>query len=332
MATFRITPFMETLRKTLVDDKLAESSVDLYLRILFTLNGKSPFNNLSFLKRTEAIENTINQYAENTKRNYYSAILASLKHMKDKSSYKKTFTYWANKMAEKTKEHRENKDEQKKTDRQKENWVEWAEVEKKLNEMREEVMKYSGKKNITAQDYEKLLHLLVLALYVYIPPRRNQDFSNMYIVKKYDDSMDKDKNYLDLAGKQFVFNVYKTSKKHGQQKEAIPDNEANPLWQTILTYVKHHPGFKGNKNKATIVRFLVSADGTALTSVNAITRILNKIFGKKVGSSMLRHIYLSHKYGDKLEEMKEDAEKMAHSLSVQREYIKTDDLPHEIIG
>ena len=97
---------------------------------------------------------------------------------------------------------------------------------------------------------------------------------------------------------------------------------------TLNTYIKHHPGLKGNKSKTVVAKFLVNADGTPITAVNAITRILNRIFGKKVGSSMLRHIYLSHKYGDKLEEMKEDADKMAHSMSQQKEYIKTDDLPY----
>lgn len=59
------------------------------------------------------------------------------------------------------------------------------------------------------------------------------------------------------------------------------------------------------------------------SSVNSITRILNKVFGKKVGSSMLRHIYLSSKYGNVSKEMKEDAKIMGHSTEVQKNtYIK----------
>jgi hypothetical protein len=71
-------------------------------------------------------------------------------------------------------------------------------------------------------------------------------------------------------------------------------------------------------------KLLVKADGSPLNTVNSITRILNKIFGKKIGSSMLRHIYLSSKYGDTIKEMEKDGVAMAHSSSVQREYIKTD--------
>ena len=322
---FSITPFMETLKSDMMKNDLAESSADLYLKLLFNLNGKAPFNNLSFLKNTETLNNTINNYAENTKRNYYSAILNALRPLKDKASYKKTYKYWSDVMAEKTKEHRENKDDQKKSDRQKENWVEWSEVEKKASEMKADTADAGKKKVITPQDYDKLLSYLVLSLYVLIPPRRNQDYLDMYVVKKWSDDMEKDKNYLDLDGKQFVFNIFKTAKKVGQQKVAIP----NELMEIVNIFIKHHPGLKGNKKKAQVVKFLVSSDGSPLTAVNAITRILNRIFGKKVGSSMLRHIYLSHKYGDKLEEMKEDAEAMAHSLGQQKEYIKVDDLPYE---
>ena len=328
MATFRISPFMETLATTMKSDNLAESSADHYMKCLYTLNGKAPFTTLAFLKNKDTIEGVIKDYSESTKRNYYSAILASLKHLKDKASYKKTYAYNAGVMAEKTKEHRDTKDDQKKSDRQKENWIDWTEVSKKASDMRTDMATYAGKKNITNQDYDKLLQNVILSLYVYIPPRRNQDFLDMYVVRKWTEDMPKDKNYLDLGNKQFIFNVFKTAKKHGQQKEAIPDTAEAPLMDTLNTYIKHHPGLKGNKSKTVVAKFLVNADGTPITAVNAITRILNRIFGKKVGSSMLRHIYLSHKYGDKLEEMKEDADKMAHSMSQQKEYIKTDDLPY----
>jgi len=46
------------------------------------------------------------------------------------------------------------------------------------------------------------------------------------------------------------------------------------------------------------------------------------VFDKKIGSSLLRHIYLTDKYGDKLKEQKKSAENMAHSLKTQKEYIK----------
>jgi hypothetical protein len=66
----------------------------------------------------------------------------------------------------------------------------------------------------------------------------------------------------------------------------------------------------------------VYSDGEPLDKVNSITRILNRIFGKSIGSSMLRHSYISSKYAAVNEEMKEDAKNMSHSLGMQKEYIK----------
>jgi hypothetical protein len=62
----------------------------------------------------------------------------------------------------------------------------------------------------------------------------------------------------------------------------------------------------------------VDDKGEPLVAVNAITRILNKIFGKKVGSSMLRHIFITDKYGGAKTEMEKDAEAMGHSVAEQQ--------------
>jgi hypothetical protein len=141
----------------------------------------------------------------------------------------------------------------------------------------------------------------------------------MNIVKTETAGLPIDTNYLDYDKKQFIFNAYKTSRKEGQIKEDIPPE----LFAIIQTYLKFHPLLKGKKIiKGTNVPFLVHYDGKDLSQVNSITRILNKTFGKKVGSSLLRHIYLSSKYGNTLQEMKEDATAMSHSVGMQKDYIK----------
>jgi integrase len=87
----------------------------------------------------------------------------------------------------------------------------------------------------------------------------------------------------------------------------------------IQMYLSHHPL---SKTKSKEYKFLVKADGTPMTVVNAITRVLNKVLGKNVGSSMLRHIYLTDKYEDNSLEREKDAEAMGHSVAQQKDYIK----------
>jgi len=85
----------------------------------------------------------------------------------------------------------------------------------------------------------------------------------------------------------------------------------------INVYVKFHP-LIDPKDKKFDVPFLVNYDGMPLEGVSAITKILNKIFQKKVGCSMLRHMYLSEKYGKVSADMANDAKAMSHSLSMQK--------------
>jgi len=93
---------------------------------------------------------------------------------------------------------------------------------------------------------------------------------------------------------------------------SIPDD----LMMAVATYLRHHP--TGKSKKANNFPFLVGADGSPMTAVNAITRILNKVFGKKIGSSMLRHIYITDKYGDTKTQQEADATAMGHSVAEQQ--------------
>jgi hypothetical protein len=175
----------------------------------------------------------------------------------------------------------------------------------------------SSTKLLSPSQFDKLLQFVVLSLYTDISPRRNQDYLDMYVVKKLGKDYDKNKNYYDLATNRFVFNKYKTSKKYGEQVENVPVE----LQNTLKLYFQHHPGAH---SKSKEFKLLVKHDGSALNTVNSITRILNKIFRKKVGASMLRHIYLSSKYGNVLKEMKEDSIGMSHSVAEPKNYIKYD--------
>ena len=65
---------------------------------------------------------------------------------------------------------------------------------------------------------------------------------------------------------------------------------------------------------------LFSTNRNPLSS-SQITKILNDIFGLNVSTSMLRHIFLSDKYSNVEEQMKQDAIAMGHSSNTQSEYI-----------
>jgi len=312
------TEFMLQLAKQLMEErKVAESTANAYIKSLYALNGKKSFKNLSFIKDTEAIDKRLSEYAETTQRALLATIVSALSLYKNKPTFKKVYQHYYDAMMKRTEAVREQEGKNEKTEKQKENWLSWKEIEERKDALKAEVATF--KKNITPAEFDTLLQFVVLSLYTDIQPRRNQDYLDMYIVKKWNDKMPQDKNYLDMATHRFIYCKYKTAKKHGVQTHDIPV----PLMTSINAYLKYHPLWKGMaKRKADPVKLLVAQDGTPLTAVNAITRVLNRIFGKKIGSSLLRHIYLSDKYGNTLMEMKEDSEAMGHTVGQQKDYIK----------
>jgi len=141
----------------------------------------------------------------------------------------------------------------------------------------------------------------------------------MLVVRGYTPEMDKAFNYLDLDNKKFHFNNYKTNKTYSTQTTDISEE----LYSVIIKFLKFHPEFKQLKKKGCSFPFLVDANNIQFETKNSITRILNKIFTKKIGSSMLRNIYLTSKYSDNLNELQKDAKAMGTSAStIENQYVK----------
>ena len=321
-ASMTVSEFMLQLSKQLIETKkVAESTASAYIKSLYLLNNKVAFKNLSFLKKMADIDAKIAPYAENTQKALYSTITSVLSLVKDTAGYKKVYQHYYDKMMGKATQMKEaGAESSTKTEKQKDNWAEWKDVEAVQKHLIDEVEKFSGNKNITPEQFNSLLNLVVLSLYTEIQPRRNQDYLDMMVVKaKNTTDLPKDSNYLIIeknSPKEFIFNKYKTAKKYGQQKMELTPG----LVSVLSTYLKFHPLARGNKSRATMYKFLVLADGTPLTATNAITRILNRVFGKKIGSSMLRHIFLSSKYN--INEMEKDATAMGHSVEEQQKYLR----------
>jgi len=314
------TPFKDALINKFKEKELSESSIKMYIRNLEKLNDDMPLKNFNFLKDVKLIESKLENYKPNTKRNYIISIVSALATDKSNKSKEKLYNEYFSIMMNKNKELKAEESKGEKNEATEKNWMSWGDVESKFKELESKVETFKKNKEINHHQYQVLLNYMVLALYVFNPPRRN-DYQFMNLIKTETPQLSTDFNYLDFDNKQFIFNKFKTSKKEGQVK--IPISE--PLVSAITTYLKFHPLLKNGKIlKTTNVPFLIEQDSTPLNQVNSITRILNNIFGKNIGSSMLRKIYDTSKYGKVLEEMKEDAKAMSHSIGTQQaNYIKT---------
>jgi integrase len=309
--------FTTNLLQKLQDKGLSESSIKLYIRNLEKLND-GELKNLKFLSKQDYILEKLNKYKDNTKRGFLISIVSVLGCCPEDKKLVKIKNAYYSLMVDKSKEIK-GKETTELTDEQKKNWVSWDEILETFKKLEEEVNKFKDSKIISDKNYTLLLGYSILACYIFNSPRRNKDYQNMNIVKKNSDKLNKDINYYVYDDNKFIFNKYKTEKTYGKQEIPVSDE----LKKVLDIYIKFHPVLKGKVKNLTNTPLFVYQDGTELSSINSITRILNKVLGnKKMGSSALRHIFLSNKYKDVNNAMKEDAQLMAHSTPQQQAYIK----------
>lgn len=294
---------------------ISASSKKLYTHNLSRLNGGKPIINLNFLSKKDVFSR-LDALTPNTRRTYLIAIVSCLKDRPEKK-YKNLYAKFYEPLMALNKEL---KDNTLKTDKVKENWVDQSAVQDKQTDLVSVIDEIKGLKKVSAEQYDRLLHAVILSIYTLQPPRRNKDYTDMMICMG--QHTDDTKNYLDSRNWKWIFNNYKTQKKYKQQVVDVPDE-----LKTILeVYLKFHPDAKVLKKKTfDPVPFLVHQDGKPINTSTEMTRILNKIFGKKVGVSMLRASYLTDKYGDKIKDLEDTTNAMGTSVDVaMNNYIKKD--------
>jgi site-specific recombinase XerD len=190
----------------------------------------------------------------------------------------------------------------KKTQKQEQNWITSDKIKDIYQDYYNKTLKIIKQRIINKYDTELIVKYLLLAFLSgsLFPPRRSLDFALLKI-KNYDEDVD---NYYKKGV--CYFNNYKTKNVYGKQSILLP----KPLDDIIKKWSKINP----------TDFMLFSSNGQPLTS-SQITKILNDIFNMNVSTSMLRHIFLSDKYTNVEEQMKQDALKMGHNSLTQSQYI-----------
>jgi hypothetical protein len=302
-----------------------QSTKDVYLKNLLRLNNKQPIKikkngepNYDFLKDTDKVLERIQKLKPNSQRTYLISIVTTLRGLKQ---YEMVYTFYYNLMMQLAEELKKNANV--KSETQQKHWIEQSKVIEIYEKVKEQAEPLLNKKKVTEQEWHIILDFVVLSLYVLQSPRRNKDYQLMLYIndKNLIDGSPKNEieefNYYLPKSKLFQFLNYKTKSTYNLQEV-----EVNPLLVDVLAkYAKLHP-LRKEKNFYLLTNF----KGEPLLAVNAITRILNKIFGQNIGASMLRNIYLSDKFKTPMDELNKTAAAMGTSASTaQSTYIKMND-------
>lgn len=181
---------------------------------------------------------------------------------------------------------------QTKTETQKNNWLSYEELIRIINNIMTEIkiLGITKKEDLTKKEFDLLQQLLILRTYISFPLRN--DFADMKVIHIKDfinmeENLRDEKNYIVINTnnkKQFHINQFKNKKFIGSKVLEIPAK----LNRIINLWLKH--------NKSGY--YLVMTDKKTPMNPNLITKFLNKIFmkytNKKISSSMIRHIVISH--------------------------------------
>ena len=274
--------------------KLSTSSVKTYISILSNLykklkgDGKIEW----FNKESNQILKCLEEKNGQTKKTNLSALFI----LTGKQEYQSV-------MNSVMKTVNDNYKNQKMNEKQKENWISIDEIKEKYNVLSADANLMLNKKKILNENVMMEFLLMSFLSGVIMPPRRSLDYSEIKI-RSFDTKTD---NYY--KANKFYFNKYKTVKTYGLQVLEVPKELNNILKKWIKTNTNDYMIYSSNGHKI---------------SCPQITRILNKVFEKKISTSMLRHIYFTNIYKDvpRLSKMENLADEMGHSVNTAMEYIK----------
>ena len=197
---------------------------------------------------------------------------------------------------------------QTKTQAQEIGMIEPAEVEEIFSRLETNAKHCLKKAHQSPSDLNEIMKWVMLALTggILQAPRRSIDFGCMKW-RNIDKSTD---NYVDIKAGKFIFQNYKTEKSYGSQECEI----TKPLKVILNKWFRVIPDG---------CDFVLFDNKMHSLSSPQMTHRLNEIFGKKISTSMLRHIYLTKKFGGiDLDELQKTATAMGNSSMQALLYVK----------
>jgi len=279
---------------------LSAGSLKTYTSLLKSVH-KNVFQDKEISKSDFDDCNKILEYLKELKPNQRKTILSALVVISDKSKFREA-------MLDDIKSYSKDISKQEKSPAQEANWINQNELNEVFNHVKSTATALYKKSKLSMSDLQDIQNYIILCLMSgqFIPPRRNLDYTE-FKIKNINKDID---NYLDKNN--LIFNTYKTAKFYGEQRIEIPKELKSILTKWIKINNTDYLLFDINESKLTSVK---------------LTQRLNKIFGKHSGANLLRHLYLTSKFGDTIKkntEIDETMEDMGSSASQLKTYVKHD--------
>jgi integrase len=313
---------MTTIRERIIENRpnLTLSSIKTYMSII-NKTSRDISNKLEtpddIIEHHKEILESLMTYKPNIRKTKLSAFIVVLDQKDDTpDDVKEIIDNYRKQLFADADDVDKDEKKQKLSESQEKNYITWDEVLKIYENLRTEAEPLFKLENLNKKQYNKLQEFVLLSLYVLTPPRRSLDYAQ-FKIKSIDESND---NYMTVKGRKkegtLIFNAYKNSKRLGKQEVKI----SNALRNIIQKWMLKNPN-----------EYLITTNTGNKIEQPRVNLMLNNIFNKNIGSSLLRHIFLTHKYGDvDLEEMEKTTHEMGNS-EIERtlKYVKKNDQPDD---
>lgn len=201
--------------------------------------------------------------------------------------------------------------------KQLENIVSFKDIENKFYELQND-------KDVF-QDIKKHLQYILLAMLIHIRPKRC-DLGDVYI--SLNGSIPKsylEKNYILLSenNSTLVINRYKTQKQHGKIVEPLSDKLTKILKDSVERFPRKHLFISLDPRLKNKPYELNNSYGRFVFSV------FEKLFNKKIGASLWRHIYISDNvdFNDRYPDLVNNARLSGQTLATQMQIYKIHNKP-----
>ncbi len=289
---------------------LKQSTLKSYVAQMKKLLKKSGEPHFEFLQHPEDVKLLVADYAYTTQRNIFACCATFLQAIDIDGDLEDTIEYY---VAWRDELNQRYADEQKTgiiSTKQAPNFISMDELEAFVKKLKRDVSHHErmGDTNI------RLVATLFQILIKY--PLRN-DLAGLTLVSKagekkltQEDKMAR--NYLVKDGDEFIIvdNVYKTSKKYGENRIPIKDTDLNTALRSFI---------RNKKLKLGDVMFDITSNYLS----QLLIKYSQQYIQKNVSTTMIRKIVTSHKFLESKEAQEKHAKVLGHSVGVENDiYIK----------
>ena len=305
----------ESLFKQIQKEKpnVRDITIDSYLKYLINLHNdiydSKDFSNLKWLKKYSDIMDSIKDKSYLTQRNILNAVIVGLHSDNADEDIIEKFSTLRDNFNKKYIE--DNKKGLNK--KQEENIITRKELDDFINQFEKivKIKKCRSNKNMSKIELHEFQLFVILKFYQKYPLR--SDLCTFKFISS-EDKKEDDENYYIWNKGEILMNRYKTSDSYGVYTIKL-DKEINSLLKCLIKkkIVKKNNYLITKKNGDPYTKQEFS---------NLVTKFFKSRLNKSIGFTLLRRIYLQ-KYSAVKEEMKKDAQLMAHSVNTQQNiYVK----------